>query len=106
VPIWFDERPYLGSAAQANGRDLAGEVEHGVLLVALEDVQGSEAFARFRGWTFGLHDLVSVDADGGGQPWWPEPVMGMTLVDAAAWCSPWSERLSSEERPLNDPGMT
>ena len=65
------ERPYLGGAAESDGRKSAGEVEDGVGFIALEHVEGAEAFPRFGGGTIGLHDLVSVEANGRCCPRWP-----------------------------------
>ena len=40
------ERPYLDGAAEPDGREPAGEVEHGVGFVALEHVEGAEEIGR------------------------------------------------------------
>jgi hypothetical protein len=73
---WRDQRPYFCGSADADGWVLAGEVEDGVGLVAFEQVEGAETFVRFRGRTFDSSDCVSVPANGGGELWRPETVVG------------------------------
>ena len=73
----FDEGPDLSGAADADGGQAAGEVDDGVRIVALEEVEGAQRFLpRRAGWTLRSRNFVSDAADSGCLLGWPEPIVG------------------------------
>jgi hypothetical protein len=73
----FDEGPDLSGAADADGGQAAGEVDDGVGVVALEEVEGAQRFLpRRAGWALRSRNFVSDAADSGCLLGWPEPIVG------------------------------
>src|SRR5918992_5703772 len=58
------DRAKLDGASHPHGRNACGELEHGVVVIALEHVEGAQgSFTRVEKRPRNLHDLVFLDTD-------------------------------------------
>jgi hypothetical protein len=69
------ERPDFDGASGACGWDAGGELEDGVVVVVLDQVEGAKGLSGVGEGAFGFHEAVVLDADGGRLLWWPQPVV-------------------------------
>src|SRR5262249_9892696 len=73
--VRFGQRPDLHDAPHLDGRQSAGEVEDRVVVVALEQVEGTQSFACLGCGTLRCDELVRAETDGRGERWGPKPVV-------------------------------